>query len=54
MFIGMLEMQKNICIYKENSVLIEKNHVEAQIITTNQSMRTLVRHRVAIFLILSK
>ena len=31
-----------------------KNHVEAQIIITNQSMHTLVRHRVAIFLILSK
>ena len=45
---------KCICIYRENSVLIEKNHVEAQIIITNQSMHTLVGNRVAIFLILSK
>ena len=49
--------KKYLYLQRELSVN-RKNHVEAQIIITNQSMHTLVRHRVAIvvaiFLILSK
>ena len=46
--------KKYLYLQRELSVN-RKNHVEVQIIiTNNQSMHTLVRHRVAIFLILSK
>ena len=46
--------KKYLYLQRELSVN-RKNHVEVQIIITNhQSMHTLVRHRVAIFLILSK
>ena len=45
--------KKYLYLQRELSVN-RKNHVETQIIITNQSMHTLVRHRVAIFLILSK
>ena len=42
-------------VYLQRELIVNrKHHVEAQIIITNQSMHTPVRHRVAIFLIFSK